>query len=64
MATNPQVQSAFILGLVVRLAAGARCPHCGAELRASDVTVDSVGGRTGLTCSGCHRDILMIEPKT
>ncbi|MCA1412684.1 hypothetical protein I6F30_16305 [Bradyrhizobium sp. NBAIM20] len=44
MANNPQVQSAFILGLVVRLAAGAHCPHCGAELRATDVSIDSVGG--------------------
>ncbi|PSO25114.1 hypothetical protein [Bradyrhizobium sp. MOS002] len=64
MATNPQVQCTFIFGFVVRLVAGSRCPHCGSELRATDVTIDSPGGRTGLTCSGCHRDILVIEPKT
>lgn len=64
MATNPQVQSALILGLVVRLVAGARCPDCGTKLRATDVTIESVGGRTALACSGCHRDILVIEPKT
>jgi hypothetical protein len=55
---------AFHLDAAVRLVAGVRCPNCATELRACDVMNDQASGRTGLICSGCHRDILAIEPKS
>jgi hypothetical protein len=62
--TSPQIWTSFHLGAGVRLVAGVHCPNCGTELRACDVIIDQAGGRTGLICSGCHRDILAIEPKS
>ncbi|OPY99158.1 hypothetical protein A5906_25810 [Bradyrhizobium sacchari] len=57
-----KLQTAFIFDLIVRVAAGLRCPHCASELRACDMTLDRAGNRAGLICSRCHSDILKIEP--
>jgi hypothetical protein len=62
--TSPQTWTTFHLGAAVRLVAGVHCPNCETELRAWDVIIDQAGGRTGLICSGCLRDILAIEPKS
>jgi hypothetical protein len=48
----------------MRLVAGVHCPNCATELRACDVITDAASGRAALICSGCHRDILAIEPKS
>lgn len=64
MLTKPHFWTAFHLDAAVRLVAGVHCPNCATELRACDVIINQAGGRTRLICSGCHRDILAIEPKS
>jgi hypothetical protein len=63
MLTEPHITTTLHLNAAVRLAAGVHCPNCATELRACDVIIDHAVRRTGLICSGCHRDILVIEPK-
>ena len=43
----------------VRLARSLPCPHCGRELRASDVVIGA--NHTALICDGCHQDVVTIE---
>ena len=64
MLTKPHTWTAFHLDAAVRLVAGVHCPNCATELRACDVITDAASDRAALICSGCHRDILAIEPKS
>jgi transcription elongation factor Elf1 len=52
---------AFARNYAVRLATGIKCPHCGRELRATDITVDDFAGTTKIVCQSCHQDALVIE---
>lgn len=74
--TTAAMTFAFSGDARVRLAAGLPCPHCGHGLHASDVDANlakmssisegncedvNVSLSTGIICSNCHKDVLVVE---
>jgi hypothetical protein len=54
-----RLQAAVLHNRTIRIADGVSCPACGTAIRASDPEETDGGWR--IVCSGCHRDLLVVD---
>jgi hypothetical protein len=57
-----RLQAAVLHNRTIRIADGLQCPSCGTAIRTTDPE-DTDNGNWRIVCSGCHRDILVVEER-